>query len=57
MRYKGKSTRDRLNNYLSSLINTLYRLRMIILGKIPDIIYNNTNMTNNNQDKFMVAKT
>lgn len=57
MRYKGKSTGDRLNNYLSSLINTLYRLRMIILGKIPDIVYNNTNIINNNQYKFMVAKT
>jgi len=64
-----KINQDALKNLFSQLrtrgglidhpspLNTLYRLRIIILGKNPCIVHNNTNTADNTQKKCIIAKT
>lgn len=49
-------SRGGLNDHPSPL-NTLHRLRMIILGKNPGIVSTNSNTVNNNQEDYMVVKS
>lgn len=49
-------SRGGLNDHPSPL-NTLHRLRMIILGKNPGIVSTNSNTVYNNQEDYMVAKS
>jgi len=49
-------SRGGLNDHPSPL-NTLHRLRMIILGKNPGIVSTNSNTVDNNQEDYMVAKS
>lgn len=49
-------SRGGLNDHPSPL-NALFRIRLIILGKNPGIVSNQSNTADKNDEEFIVAKT
>lgn len=49
-------SRGGLNDHPSPL-NALFRIRLIILGKNPDIVSYQSNTADKNDEEFMLAKT